>query len=57
MKIRCEVCHKILAEDTGTEWLKVLLPGKDKRYIYVKEYECECKHKMYNAQVEEVQDK
>lgn len=55
--IRCEVCQKILAESDGTEWLKVKLPGvKETKYIYVKEIECECKHKMYHAQVETLSD-
>jgi len=54
--IRCEVCNRPLCETTGTEWLRVQLPGKEKKYIYVKEYECECKHKMYNAQMGEIPD-
>ena len=46
--IKCSVGQNKIAEDNGTGWLKVQLPGiKEKHYIYIKEYICECGNKSY----------
>lgn len=52
--IKCPVCQRSLAEETGTEWLKVKLPGvREDHFIYVKEAKCECGWKLLSP-VEEI---